>query len=489
MSIRLKGGRGPSLVPPSLSRINGGIGYDFVKTYVSGGSASTQSVKDSNRLVYDGAVWFRDGQIIAEGVGAVTLQNLNPEIGTLDFEGRVTRVTEGIMRVIVRSAVGVFKLEIDLRNKSDSTESSVFLSTLNGTLNSHLTDSAEAKIASINGTPSMAVNGKVYTTQNHTSKVYTRNPDLWISQSGAVDLTSISPWNSSGGVTKAGVLISRRHLANSAHFDYGIGTIVRLVNMAGVAFDYTVVGKARHPDYKPYYPDLTVYTLDRDVDASLTPCLVIPANYESFIDVDWTMYTLPASLGLDQEEKALIATFFQGALFIRPSSANQLTFYEAKIGGDSGNPAFLIVNGKLVLVTCWTQGGVGSGTPIYRFISDINTIMIPSADAQAGVSTGYTVTEADFSAWPNLTTQNYLLGDDGLGNKSAWVNTGTTENSKPVYHKLEAAGKGWKLSSNGSVWATSDLGSPDTGHPAQTSAGNEATPDLATFGTWSFTTP
>ncbi len=97
--------------------------------------------------------------------------------------------------------------------------------------------------------------------------------------------------------------------------------------------------------------------------------------------------------------------------------------------------------------------------------------------------------EADFSMWPNFTTKNYLLSDDGAGNKSAWVNTGTTENSKPVYHKLESPGKGWKLASNGSQWVTSDLGVPDTGHPAETSVGNEATPDLATFGTLSFTTP
>ena len=84
--------------------------------------------------------------------------------------------------------------------------------------------------------------------------------------------------------------------------------------------------------------------------------------------------------------------------FANPIDADRLNLYESIILFDSGNPAFVILNGELVLLTVWTHAA--SGTPVSEFISDLNQMIIDS-DAIAGVSTGYTVTEADFSAWPD----------------------------------------------------------------------------------------
>jgi hypothetical protein len=94
------------------------------------------------------------------------------------------------------------------------------------------------------------------------------------------------------------------------------------------------------------------------------------------------------------------------ASVITPKSANRLEFYESKISGDSGNPAFLILdlgNGpELVLLTLWTFGGSGSGTFITPHITAINA-MIATSDAQAGNGgTGYTLTEADLSGFTNF---------------------------------------------------------------------------------------
>jgi hypothetical protein len=111
-------------------------------------------------------------------------------------------------------------------------------------------------------------------------------------------------------------------------------------------------------------------------------------------------------LGLDQEEKALIVDFITHrtstttAIFGIPTLPDRATFHESKISGDSGNPAFFIVNGELVLVTVWTSGGAGAGTIVSGHIAALNQMIIDS-DAQAGVSTGYFVTEADFSAFPS----------------------------------------------------------------------------------------
>ena len=121
---------------------------------------------------------------------------------------------------------------------------------------------------------------------------------------------------------------------------------------------------------------------------------------------DWASYlsknldNRPPALGLDQEEKGLVIDFNTSGSFRTPTDSSRLIFHESKISGDSGNPAFMVVNGELVLVTVWTYGGAGGGTPVADFIADLNT-MIGTVDAAAGVSTGYTVTEADFSAFPS----------------------------------------------------------------------------------------
>tara|TARA_R110001599_G_scaffold302465_1_gene508175 strand:- start:940 stop:3318 length:2379 start_codon:yes stop_codon:yes gene_type:complete len=259
----------------------------------------------------------------------------------------------------------------------------------------------------LNESMSMEVNGKVFSSQDHANSTYVRNPDLWCED---LDLTCLSPWNNSGGHKKAGTLVTPRHVIGAAHYEYSVGAVVRFVEKNGTVHDRTVKGKARHPNYKPHYPDLTIYTLDSDLPSSITPCSVMPSDYSKYFDNIYKS-KIPC-IGFDQEEKALIIDWANGGRMRTPTDSKRRIFHESKIKGDSGNPAFLVFNGELVLMTVWTYGGAGGGTPIAKHISDIND-MIATADNQAGVSTNYTVTEADFS--PDLTehwpTFKYLEGE------------------------------------------------------------------------------
>ena len=124
----------------------------------------------------------------------------------------------------------------------------------------------------------------------------------------------------------------------------------------------------------------------------------MPSNYTTYLANEQVK---TACLGLDQEEKALIIDWNSFGGMRNPTDPNRLIFHENKISGDSGNPAFIIVDGELVLMTVWTYGGAGGGTAVANYISGINT-MIATADTQAGVSTNYTVTEADFSTFPQI---------------------------------------------------------------------------------------
>tara|TARA_R110002074_G_scaffold366961_2_gene540959 strand:+ start:558 stop:1517 length:960 start_codon:yes stop_codon:yes gene_type:complete len=235
----------------------------------------------------------------------------------------------------------------------------------------------------------MEANGKVFASQDHASSTYVRNPDLWC---GDLDITCVSPWNSSGGHKKAGTLVTPRHIIGAAHYEYSVGTVVRFVEKNGTVHDRTVTGKARHPECRNYTPDLTIYTLDSDLPSTIKPCSVMPSNYSDYLD----NFSKIACLGLDQEEKALIIDWRSGGRMQTPTDFKRRIFHESKIKGDSGNPAFLVFDGKPLLVTVWTWGGAGGGTPVAEYISDINA-MIVTADTRAGVSTNYTLTEEDFS--------------------------------------------------------------------------------------------
>jgi hypothetical protein len=143
--------------------------------------------------------------------------------------------------------------------------------------------------------------------------------------------------------------------------------------------------------------------------------------------------------------------------------------------------------------------------------------MIVTSDAQAGVTTvddptwpnaggHYQLAPADFSAYPNFTTQNYLIGDDGAGNKSLWVECGLV-NGRMSYRKIVRAGTEtsngkyaelrWEPSFGAAgqwaVYPVLDLDTlpPQSGEADDTSIDEDdvATPDLATFGIYTFTTP
>lgn len=63
-------------------------------------------------------------------------------------------------------------------------------------------------------------------------------------------------------------------------------------------------------------------------------------------------------------------------------------------GGDSGNPAFLVIDGEPVLLGCMQQGGAGAVSSIHDRISLINTAM-------TNLGGGYQLTQFDLSGFPS----------------------------------------------------------------------------------------
>tara|TARA_R110002124_G_scaffold111149_1_gene264805 strand:+ start:422 stop:1168 length:747 start_codon:yes stop_codon:yes gene_type:complete len=172
----------------------------------------------------------------------------------------------------------------------------------------------------------------------------------------------------------------------------------------------------------------------------------MPSNWENYLpDLN---NSRPPQLVFDQEEKALVADLRKidtklsyGAY---PTETDRAIFSESLIGGDSGNPAFLIVDpdpnnsnvsSELVLNYVLTFGGTGTGTSLANSISLLNsTIAGADADASARsetstINTGYTVTEADFSYYTDysLPTEEIVVHPVGVGTTSTHpVGVGTT---------------------------------------------------------------
>ena len=378
--------KGGVVTPPPVPTIRQEAGT----VLESGTFSEAVTIDDAEFDRNTGATYYDNGAIVVEHLPGVEFVSLNPEVATIAPDGVITKVSDGLCQI---NAVGevTLSITIDLTSTIGGI-TDYYTGPVSGCIAEHFSDQVDSRI---DNTMTMAANGKIFSTQDHGTPNYVRNANLWC---GDIDLTCISPWNSRNSNRRAGTLVTPRHVLNAAHYPLYNGDVIRFIEADGTVHTRTIVGAVNHPDYSPYYPDLRLYTLDSDLPVAISPCEVCPADWNDYAVQNY--HNRPAVLGLDQEEKALVIDWNGGGSHLTPTDADRLIFHESKIGGDSGNPAFLILNGALVLTTVWTGGGAGSGTPVADFITDLNA-MIVTADAQAGIgATGYTVTEANFVKFP-----------------------------------------------------------------------------------------
>lgn len=405
--IKLKSGSGPTIRSYQKSDVAADLSYTLSSTYVSGGTYVSQTIGDSVYSVYEASVYNFTGNLLISGMGSYEVTNFTPSIATIDSDLKITRNSPGILNLVVKNKLISIPMSIDLSdNQTPIAQPKVYQHVVAGSLADHCRQAIDTRIVGKN----MSTNGSLYSTQNHAgvnlAPTYVRNPLVWCHD---INLTCASPWNTNAGIYKAGVLITPRHVLTCAHYEIDVGTNLRFVTQDNQWLIRRVISKVRHPNYLPYAPDFTVYTLGSDVPASITPTEVLPANYKTKL-VNIVDNAIPV-LCLDQEEKALVVEWYKDGILKTPWFQSQrYIFNEDKITGDSGNPVFLIINNKPVLLTLLTYGVAGAGTLISDYISDINS-MIVSADTQVDVSSvsnnmwpnangHYTLKEADLSMFP-----------------------------------------------------------------------------------------
>jgi hypothetical protein len=131
----------------------------------------------------------------------------------------------------------------------------------------------------------------------------------------------------------------------------------------------TIIAKADVPNVSPYIPDITVLKLDSPVPAGVQVYPILdgvedPATVSALPNAPYFM--------TDQNRKTYLHLI---------SSSNNTTIYgkqhdvypnmsKSFVSGDSGNPGFIYVNGKMILMTTHTFAGYGAG-PFYGSASII----------------------------------------------------------------------------------------------------------------------
>ena len=250
----------------------------------------------------------------------------------------------------------------------------------------------------------------IFSVQGHnaTPPNYMRNTSSWCYDLRQ-QMTCISPWNSSGLNLGTGTAITAQHIISAYHNKLPLDATVRFITANNVIVEKIIRGRADNLDC-----DVSVYTLDSLLPATITPCKVLPANYANYLS--YLGGGRPPVMFLDQEEKATVRDL--RTLEYRPHSTgfgvhaiepthhpDRLQFYEATQGGDSGDPIFLIVNNELALLHVLS---VAEGGPFVSNCVPTLNAMIVAADANATArgypqNTGLPVETVNLSGFPFLT--------------------------------------------------------------------------------------
>jgi len=219
-----------------------------------------------------------------------------------------------------------------------------------------------------------------------------RNNNCWAK---SLDLSgyaaAVVPLGGVGG----GTLITKKHVLLANHVPYSNSPfMIFFINNNNVSLVYNVMKTKRVAN-----TDILIGELDKEVDSSLKVYNVLPANYLKYFDKQINFPLLYS----DQERKALIGengmintTYGSTNTLINISKdPNRVQYFEALIGGDSGNLVSTIINNEIVVIGAWymtlgTMAGLATNMPSY--INEVNNTI-------SSLSSGYKVNEVDLSGF------------------------------------------------------------------------------------------
>lgn len=202
-------------------------------------------------------------------------------------------------------------------------------------------------------------------------KPFPANERFWLKD---VDFSCVSPWNDSYGTQRAGTLISKRHILFAKHFPFGEKVRILFVDRAGEVCPCRVV--ATKPLEKC---DIMIGLLDYEVTPNISPAKILPTDYARHIGDG---KGLPI-VTFNQREQVFLSQLNGISTNARVRSVSNVASTNQSwralggrlVGGDSGNPAFLLIGKEPILLYCLLSGGVGHGPSVFHYRSEIQKAM------------------------------------------------------------------------------------------------------------------
>ena len=214
---------------------------------------------------------------------------------------------------------------------------------------------------------------------NHSTSTYTRNANCWIT----ADKTAWPVWNSrSATQSTCGSLISPRHIVLANHTGMQVGDSLRFLTNADAVITRTISA------IQNVASDLNVALLNADLPNTISFCKVLPPDFAKF-NINPTQIIVG-----NQFSRLLVndwTTLSSGQVIHIASTASSLVPVTGTIiSGDSGSPAFILLNGSLVLLG--THFGSSNFPLISNWYTEVNAAM-------TSLGGGYQLTPVDLSGY------------------------------------------------------------------------------------------
>jgi peptidoglycan hydrolase-like protein with peptidoglycan-binding domain len=252
----------------------------------------------------------------------------------------------------------------------------------------------------------------LFTTRGTVTAPWVKNTNVWTSRGTTpIDFSGQSVWNSTGGYTRSGTMISPKHIVFATHYPIAIGATIIFIDRNGVVVSRTLASSTSAGR------DITVGILNENVPDTVS-------YYPVLTQEQWTNYLSSTGVPLvllDQEDKMIISNLSNLSSLtgniscdIPPENSSRYPFYESIVDGDSGNPIFSIINNQPVLMSHELFPCVGPSYTNFSF--EINAAM-SSLGTSYQLSTYNTACFNEVDLKPIITTPSpfYMNEDATIG--------------------------------------------------------------------------
>ncbi|MEK7641591.1 MAG: hypothetical protein AAB365_01195 [Patescibacteria group bacterium] len=362
------------------------VGRNIVETVLNGSSVGTTSIKD---VVYD---YFSSGSVetgctvfVQGSDNTPTYTATDPSIGTINSTGNTTYVSAGTT---------YFNAKIGRRTRAVpctfSRTSNMVSYTFDTVVSSSTIQEMKTEVDTrLSGESPSSTTYNLYSAVNDSTQTYTRNPDLYAAD---VDFTCIPVWSAAAASAQTmGVLVAPDIMIQANH-SHPSGTMYFVGN------DNVTVSRSITSGTNIAGTDIYVAKLNSAVPAGITPCKVLSATaFTNKISTTAVSYFQPPVIFTNQNRTLKIGkisygtnTPFSQTINIVKDSVNYNDWYSQPCCGDSGSPAFVLINGEAVVLGVWHTAF--SVPNLSGYISQINS-------AIATLGSSYTLSTVDLSSF------------------------------------------------------------------------------------------